>query len=109
LDKNIFYPRLIAPQKFFIFLENLLVPNIVVSAVGVDATKCWSVYKWYARWLSWAGVFPSPVVRLFGDECTINDSKARKELNYQSTFGLEEGLEEMRLQHLSEKINNKSQ
>eukprot|EP01126_Amoeba_proteus_P005248 TRINITY_DN1173_c0_g1_i2.p1 TRINITY_DN1173_c0_g1~~TRINITY_DN1173_c0_g1_i2.p1 ORF type:complete len:223 (-),score=55.72 TRINITY_DN1173_c0_g1_i2:104-772(-) len=82
------------PVNFKDFMTRML-----SNGAGVDASQSWGVPQFMGTVSSWFGLVPSPVVRLFGEECTVNDTKARRELGYTSSVTIEEGLQELAAEH----------
>lgn len=67
----------------------------LMATRGVDATKAGYAPYWAAYLGGWLGFVPLTVVRLFGEECTVSDAKARKEIGYSNVITREEGLKEL--------------
>eukprot|EP01124_Arcella_intermedia_P016767 TRINITY_DN2337_c0_g1_i1.p1 TRINITY_DN2337_c0_g1~~TRINITY_DN2337_c0_g1_i1.p1 ORF type:complete len:278 (+),score=62.58 TRINITY_DN2337_c0_g1_i1:170-1003(+) len=75
----------------------------ILATQDIDVSRCWSIPRWMGKVLGWSGVIPAPAVSLFGEECTVNDFKARMELYYQSSVTFEEGLKGLRDSYLATK------
>jgi len=67
----------------------------MLATKGVDGSKVPSVPFWIAYVGGFVGALPLAAVKLFGEECTLIDAKARKEIGYKGEVTVEEGLREM--------------
>lgn len=90
-----------APVEFRNFITRLLatkgvtpgnrsVPRGVARAVGVAAEAFWRTFR-----LAGSPPLTRTAVRLVGEEVTVVDAKARRELGYQARISVEEGLREL--------------
>ena len=55
----------------------------LLKTKGIDVSSAGSVPYWMAYVGGYMGVIPISAVKLMGQECTINDSKARREIGYE--------------------------
>ena len=78
------------PVQFRDFITRL------VATQGKDISKIGSVPYWVAYLGTYVGMLPYGALKLTGQQATINDSKARKELGYTGSATLESALEEMK-------------
>lgn len=90
-----------APVEFRNFITRLLatkgvtpgnrsVPRGVARAVGAAAEAFWRTFR-----LAGSPPLTRTAVRLVGEEVTVVDAKARRELGYQARISVEEGLREL--------------
>ncbi len=90
-----------APVEFRNFITRLLatkgvtpgnrsVPRGVARAVGAAAEVFWRTFR-----LAGSPPLTRTAVRLVGEEVTVVDAKARRELGYQARISVEEGLREL--------------
>eukprot|EP01124_Arcella_intermedia_P016768 TRINITY_DN2337_c0_g2_i1.p1 TRINITY_DN2337_c0_g2~~TRINITY_DN2337_c0_g2_i1.p1 ORF type:complete len:283 (+),score=67.34 TRINITY_DN2337_c0_g2_i1:54-902(+) len=75
----------------------------LLATQDVDVSNCRNIYGWVGSLLSWGGLIPAPALSLFGEECTVKDDKARKELGYKGLVTLEQGLKGLREHYLASK------
>ena len=91
-----------APMEFRTFLSGLLdtqnvtpgnrsLPRGLAQTVANVVERIWTVFG-----LKAAPPVTRMAVKMIGEEVTIDDSKARRELGYQGLVSVEEGLREMR-------------
>ena len=92
-----------APVEFRAFLTQMMatrgvdpgtksVPRVVAHALALAGDRLWTLLR---RWES-PPMLPHSVFHLIGEEVTVNDAKARRELGYVGAVTREEGLREMR-------------
>eukprot|EP01135_Chromosphaera_perkinsii_P004289 Nk52_evm1s276 gene=Nk52_evmTU1s276 len=78
------------PIEFRDFVVQMLATH------GVDASKCWSIPSSLGYFLGWVGFIPKTYVRLWGEEVTVVDAKARREIGYQGKVTIAEGIKELK-------------
>jgi nucleoside-diphosphate-sugar epimerase len=90
VDMRVFLTRLLATQG--VDPGNASVPHGVALVAGAVMEGLWTVLP-----LPGAPPVTRTEVRLFGEEVTVSDAKARRELGYEPVISMEEGLAEMGL------------
>ena len=71
----------------------------LIQTRGVDASQCGSIPFFLGRIAGFFNILPAPVVRLFGETCTVSDKKARDELGYENEVTIEEGFHMLESEH----------
>mmetsp|Transcript_13526 Transcript_13526/g.24223 ORF Transcript_13526/g.24223 Transcript_13526/m.24223 type:complete len:317 (+) Transcript_13526:222-1172(+) len=77
------------PIKFREFVIKTL------ATQGVDASNCWSFPASLGYLASWFGLMSRTYVRLWGEEVTLVDNKARNEIGYEGRVTFEQGLQSL--------------
>jgi len=67
----------------------------LTATQGVDASKAGAIPFWVAKVAGFFNFMPAPVVRLFGETCTVSDAKARRELDYENVISIEDGIKQL--------------
>ena len=62
---------------------------------GIDAATLGSLPQWLATLVSYVGILDRPLPRLVGEECTVVDVKARRELGYTSHISMKQGYDDL--------------
>eukprot|EP00005_Dracoamoeba_jomungandri_P001917 CAMPEP_0174261122 /NCGR_PEP_ID=MMETSP0439-20130205/11246_1 /TAXON_ID=0 /ORGANISM="Stereomyxa ramosa, Strain Chinc5" /LENGTH=330 /DNA_ID=CAMNT_0015345549 /DNA_START=27 /DNA_END=1019 /DNA_ORIENTATION=- len=81
----------ITDGKYVVFKDFM---TKLIATRGIDASNCGNLPLWLAKFVTIFNYIPAPVPRLFGEECTCNDSKIR-ELGFENVISIEEGLAEL--------------
>lgn len=97
----------ILDEKPVVFKE--FITEMMKAGAGLDFSQCGTLPKWLASTVSFFGFIPAPVPKLFGEECTLNDRKAREELGYIEKVTIEQGLKELAEQFEKDNQMDKSE
>jgi nucleoside-diphosphate-sugar epimerase len=71
---------------------NKNIPKIVAQIVASLAEMAWKIFK-----LKGDPPITRTALKLMGEEVTVNDAKARRELGYKGLVSIEAGLAEMKI------------
>jgi nucleoside-diphosphate-sugar epimerase len=111
---NIVYAMILAADKgtpgeaYFISDNEILTQKAFMSSLfqtqSIDPSSFGNLPLFLAQGISWLGVIPqisSTSLSLMGQEITVSNAKAKRELGYEPIVNLEEGLEELRQEFLT--------